>query len=246
MKIDIKIKNNKDFGDIALLIDKPQFLEAIKMLREKWNIIAPLPLRKLKNFQGNLFDKNKLQEFEIDIRDLRIKFNKPDTFDKVMSYSIICGVIPNGIYKSTYYGIAGSPPSRLEDRTSRVAIFVTPQSQNDDVSEALREIRKNIFKNREDGYNVFFSIYSKDEVSNIKRDRRWYWKNLNGKSYRDIAIEENKARISYSEAKKAEKHIKDFSDKKTKEYLSNLRYIDNYAETIRKALKRYRKALSAT
>lgn len=246
MKIEIIIKDNKDFGDVAFLVDKLQFLDAIKIFRGKWNIKAPLPLSELKNFQGNLFDKNKLQDFEIDIRDLRIRFNRPDTFDNVISHSIICGVVPEGVYESTYYGIADSPPSRLEGRTSRVAIFVTPQSRTEDVLEALKDIKKNIFIKRDDGYNVFFSVYSKDEITNIKRDRGWHWENLNGKSYRDIAIEENKANISYSEAKKAEKHIKDFSDKKTKEYLSNLRYIDNYAETIRKALKRYRKALSAT
>lgn len=199
-RIDIKIKNNKEFGDVAFLVDKPAFLDAIENLRKEWNIKHLLLSNKFKDWQQKLFDKGykTQEEFEIDIRDLRIKLNKPETFDKVIAYAIVCGKIPDGVYKSTYWRVDPlvSPPSRLQSKTTRVAIYITPQSQHENVLKAFSEVKKRVFKARNDGYDPFFSLYNKDTAKNIKRDRDWYWHWLNKKDkdkgvYRDICTEWN-------------------------------------------------------
>lgn len=210
-KIDILIKDNKEFGDVAFLVDKPTFLKAVERLRKKWGLDKLIALNKFKEWTNGLFykreTKQKEQEilrsqptdhlsdvdlevfkeqiervmpdvdFECDVRDLRIQFNRPETFDKAIAYAIVCGIIPDGVYKSTYWAHDFSTPApiRLQDRTSRVAIYVTPQSQKQDVLEAFKEVREGVLKSRSDGYDPFFSLYDKDEVTNIKRDRDWYW-----------------------------------------------------------------------
>lgn len=283
-KIEILIKNNKDFGDVAFLVDKSEFLEAISKLRSKWRIKNLLPLNKFVEWEQKLFDEREIKQaeqqklakqlpsnisdselewlqekvarvmpdvdFECDVRDIRIRFNKPETFDKAISYAVVCGTIPDGIYKSTYWRVdpSASPPLRLQDRTIRIAIYVTPQSQNEEVLQALREIRTRVFKDRNDGYTPFFSLYNKDEISNIKRDRHWYWENLNGKSYQDIAISENKSKKYFEKAKDSmkKKTLNNLSIEKREEYRKHLNWIQDYSEAIRKAIKRYIRALSAT
>ena len=174
MKIDIQEKNVKYFGDIALLVDNEDFLKSIAQLRKrlKINIVSPT---KFNDYLQELYEKNKLQEFDDEIRDLRIKFKRPDTFDIVISYAVVCHLIPNRVYKSTYYGIADIPLSKYNGKTSRIAIFVTPQSKNEDVLDNLKEIRRKIFKKRNDGYDVFFDLYNKKFSYEIKRDRYWFW-----------------------------------------------------------------------
>lgn len=257
-KIDILIKDNKEFGDVAFLVDKPAFLKAIDRLRKKWGLQQLISKDKFREWKYKLIDqredKQKEQEvlkkqpidhlsdadleflkeqiervmpdidFECDVRDLRIEFNKPETFDDAIAYAIVCGVIPDGVYNSTYWATDLSIPTpiRLQDRTSRVAIYVTPQSQKEDVLRVFKEAKSRVFKPRGDGYNPFFSLYNKDEITNIKRDRDWYWRHLNGRSYKAIAIEDNKSR------------------------LKDRYWIEDYTEMVRKAVKRYQKALTAT
>lgn len=256
-KITILIENNKEFGDIAFLVDNPKFLEAIDRLRDKWGIKNLINIDQLGNWQNNLFkqreskqgEQNQLKivnvddlsdcdleawkekiervmpnvDFECDVRDLRIQFDKPETFDKAITHAIMCGIIPDGVYKSTYYGIeATTTPLRLQDRTARIAIYITPQSTDEEVSKVVGETRKVFFKTKMWGIYPFFSLRNKDQVTNIKRDRGWYWRNLGGESYMQIAIADN---------------LKRKSDKY---------WIQDYAEKVRKALKRYSDALSAT
>jgi hypothetical protein len=256
-QIKILIRNNKEFGDIALLVDKEQFLEDVKRLRIKWGIKELIPIKLYPEWREDLVrarsskqqEQNKLKkqdvrnltdpeledfkdviarvmpdvDFECDIRDLRIKFNKPETFDKAIAYSVICGVIPSGIYKTTYYEYESSRlPERLQDRTSRIGIYVTPQSTEEDILRVFRAVKGSIFKPRADGLGPFFNLYNKDQITNIKRDRDWYWRNLKKDSYKKIAVSDNEKLM-------ADKY-----------------FIEDYAEKVRKAIKRYREALSAT
>lgn len=257
-KIDIQIKENKEFGDVAFLVDKPAFLKAVERLRKKWGLEQLILPDKFKEWKDELFYKRDSKrreqdilkkqpvdhlsdadlevfkehvervmpdvDFECDIRDLRIEFNKPETFDKAIAYAIVCGIIPDGIYKSTYWAndLSIPAPIRLQDRTSRIAIYVTPQSQQKDVLEAFKQVREGVFKSRGDSYYPFFSLYDKDEITNIKRDRDLYWRKLQGSSYKVIALEDNKNR------------------------LKDPYWIEDYKEIVRKAIKRYQKVLTAT
>lgn len=228
-RIEILIADNKEFGDVAFLVDKQEFLETVEKLRKKWEIRKLLPVKKfvdwkqklyearvikqkeyktaLNDFPDNLSDIQieELQDkigrimpdvdFDCDARDVRIKFRRPDTFDKVIEYAIVCGIIPDGIYKSTYWEIdpSTSPPQRLQDQTLRVAIYVTPQTQDKDLSKVFKEIKTSSFKDNKDTYTLFYDLESKDVSGEVKRNREWYWINhlgcKNRKGYNKIAKE---------------------------------------------------------
>lgn len=208
-KVTILIEDNKEFGDVAFLVDKPEVLNTIEILRKKWGITKTNNLNQFNSWKNNLFEQRSLKQgeqdrltreniddlsdcdlevwkekiervmpdvdFECDVRDLRITFNRPETFDKAISYAIVCGIIPDGVYKSTYFAVeAPTTPLRLQDRTSRIAIYVTPQSKEEDVIKALLEVKKKFFKEKY-MYFPFYSLYDKDEATKIKRDRAWYW-----------------------------------------------------------------------
>lgn len=247
-RIEIKIIDHKDFADVAFLVDKSHFLEAIEQLRQKWKVKQLLPLDKFKDWQQTLYDKGfkEVDETEVDIRDLRIRFNRPENFDEVIVYAVVCGIIPDGIYHSTYWAVDPlvEPPSRLQSKTMRVVIYVTPQSQGKDITSAFREIKKNVFQKRNDGYDPFFSLYNIDTAGEVERDRNWYWRNEQGESHQDIAVKDMKIKDSFIKAQNAEKHIKNYSDEEVKKYLACLKYVDAYVEKVRKAIERYKKALS--
>lgn len=244
-RIDIKIKDNKEFGDVAFLVDKCAFLDAVENLRKKWNIKYLLPLNKFKDWQQNLYDEStkRLEDFEVDVRDLRIRSNKPETFDKAIAYSVVCGIIPDGIYKSTYWSVDPlvSPPLRLQSRTSRVAIFVTPQSVEEEVMKALSEIKGKYFKNTKSGYDPFFILYHKRGESTIERDRDWYWRNLKGESPLQISVVANKGQKYRKDALRA---IKIHPHKN--EYDVYMRNIDSYKKMVEQATRRYKRALTYT
>jgi hypothetical protein len=248
-RIEIKIKDNKDFGDVAFLVDKLAFLEVINFLRNKWKIKQLLTPNNYKDWEQKLYDEclESLEEFQIDVRDLRIKFNRPETFDNVIAHSIVCGSVPNGIYKSTYWQVVLDVPNpvKLQSKTSRVAIFITPQSQLEQVKKLYKEIKTKYFKS-DDEYGAFFNTYNKDEIPNIKRDRNWYWKNKIGESYFKIALKDTKKELAYKEAQKASKHRGDYLDKEWKKYNDCLEYVEHYSEMVRKAVERYKKALTYT
>lgn len=243
-RIDIAITEDRAFGDIAFLVDKPKFLESLYRLRNKWAIRELLPASKLKDWKQNLFDRSmeNMTDFEIDIRDLRIRFNKPETFDNAIAYALVCGVIPNEVYKSTYSGIEPQvSPARLDDRTTRVAIYITPQSTEEDVLRVFKAIKKNYFKDKGDGYAPFFSLKHKRGESTIKRDRGLYWRNIGGESPLSIAVRDNKGVNFYSKAKKAIKtHPHD------KEYDKYLNAVEDYSKMVEQAIRRYKQALTYT
>lgn len=243
-RIKVEITEDRAFGDIVFLVDRPEFLESLHRLRDKWGIKKPLPVSKLKGWKQSLFDRSmkNMTDFEVDIRDLRIRFNKPETFDNAIVYALVCAAIPNKAYKSTYSDIEPQvSPARLDDRTTRVAIYVTPQSREEDVLNVFKDVKKNYFKNHEDGYSPFFSLEHKRGELTIKRDREWYWRNINGESPLKIAVNDNKGVSFYSKAKKAIKtHPHD------KEYDTYLNVVEDYSKMVEQAIRRYKHALTYT
>jgi hypothetical protein len=231
-KIDIQITDDKEYIDIATLVDKQKFLVAVERLRKKWGLGQTIPPEgylawKEKLYKGRRarigeqkqlikkFSKNGYGaedpdgydeaiarvmpdlDFECDIRDLRLFFNRPETFDIAIAYAVVCGVVPDNKYTSTYHGATHGPGDMdLLEKRDRVAIFVTPQTRSTELKEVMDDIRANTF-NRKGWVIPRYSLDKQKATSNIKRDRRWYWKHLpkdgggEGKSYMKIAKEEH-------------------------------------------------------
>lgn len=66
MKIDILTKNDKHFLELAILFDKPEFLEWLPKIRNKYTFNTPIPLNKYHETASS-FQHSKLERFDLSI-----------------------------------------------------------------------------------------------------------------------------------------------------------------------------------
>jgi len=114
-KIVIQSKNKKHITDIAMLVDRLDFLLDIKQIREKWKIDKLYYFYQMDEFinfhiadnKGKISDpketQKRLEKFNQEIITLRNKYRRTKNFDIVIKYAIGFGAIPDGIYDSCYW-----------------------------------------------------------------------------------------------------------------------------------------------
>lgn len=212
--IKIDIKDGRLYCDVALLVDYPEFIKDLQKLRDKWEIKELIPLNKFTNWLDELqkrptqkrqitsvegrdqYDEEIARQrphidLECDIRDLRIKHKRTDNFDKAIMYALVCGAVPNKVYKTAYSQGTGSfIPWRFRGETERVAIFITPQTTDNDLMGEWRDARKFFFKPKNDYLRVIGNYKTgKDE---IRKHRQWYLAWFNGKSFKEITDKDEK------------------------------------------------------
>jgi len=191
-KIEITIRNKRHYADVAILVDRPDFIDWINKLRAKWRI--------KKNFKeyhdflvhiGKQERKNKArEEFEKDVKKVRLAFNRSPNFDNVITHAIAFGKVYKGSYNPCYYEHILDPVDPNDERKDKYAIIVTPNTVLDDIAPILKEIKTRIKKGLEQKkdkkkMNASLADYSFElgpqytipsrKVENIVRDRRWYW-----------------------------------------------------------------------
>jgi len=188
-------------------------------------------------------------DFHFDMLHLTSKYHRPRFFVRVAIVATVCGKVTDKDYESVYINttpmgipISISPIAPAYPWLLEFELRFSPWTKETEIVEAFRS-----FKNSEKSFEYYEKVWGKilnpDTISNIKRDREWYWRNLDGKNYKDIAIADNKGVKYYREAQEAEKHIKNVPDKLATEYIRHLRDIEKYAEKVRKAIKQYQKPL---
>lgn len=144
-KIDIQTSNKKHATDIAMLIDKPEFLGELIRLREKWNITELLPLP---NIHEQLIEKVELNgrdsEFNDDVDDVLRKFNRGRNFKKVVEYALLTGVIPEKIYFSCYFDVVtiNEPEDLNEPEKYQYVIVMSPRTEKQEVEQAYKEFQE--------------------------------------------------------------------------------------------------------
>lgn len=158
--IDVQTSNKNHAIDICMLVDKLEFLREIQRLRQKWQITK---LYKLEGLLGSssLLDthnplyyteikketiEEKLPEFNQDIENVLKMFNRGKNFKIVVIYALIAGVIPEGIYQSSYFDVAtlneAADPSKPEKY--QYVIVVSPRTEKKEVERAFSEFQKHI------------------------------------------------------------------------------------------------------
>src|SRR3989338_4473295 len=157
-KIEIQTSNKKHATDIAMLVDKPEFLLELKRLREKWRIKN---LQILKNSKGRIslldisnplfftnIDKEKhavkLPEFNQDVEDVLKKFNRGKNFRLVVIYALLTGIIPTGIYQSCYFDVVtiNEPEDLSKPEKYQYIIVMSARAEKQEVEEAFKEFVK--------------------------------------------------------------------------------------------------------
>lgn len=155
-KIEIETKNKKHRTDIAMLVDKIDFLRDTQVLREKWNIniiYKPSQFDKFLNWDI-AGDKDKISDykeaekrlagFNQDIVALRNKYNRTKNFDIVIQYAIGCNCIPEGVYRSCYLDTVLVSQKDNPDNTKnyQFAIVLSPRTEKQEVEEVFAEFQE--------------------------------------------------------------------------------------------------------
>ena len=252
--IEIDIDDLKSYCDIAFLVDKDDFLQDVIKARKEWGIIKtfkslndwynelklnrcgvpatkdiPLPhgevgLKEIEKRKGliHMYQDN-LQKFirltgKFDLlsQSLRKKYMRTPNFDLVIKQAISCGRVE--AYQNTYATFEYPEPiTSIKNpfNEPRIAIIVTPNTRKEDVikvfDEQVAQYQDEYFVNHPTA-----KVLMSDTISNIKRDRKWFWEKKQGKTYLQVAMEDT-SRIGID--------------------------AEDYAETVRKAIKQYEKRL---
>ena len=188
--VKINIRNVKHHTNVALLVDKPEFLKYIAYLREKWNITKLFEPDQYQNFYAYIWGENKDEsrwdEFLKDIEKARRLFNRTPNFDKVIIYAVGFNEIPEHAYKSCYLKIIDK--SAMSGDVEYV-IVVTPYTTETEVKKELAEFKKNIIKGikiEKDESRLAEAIANFEYEPGVKfqdfkgrptieQIRQWYW-----------------------------------------------------------------------
>lgn len=141
--------------------------------------------------------------FYFDIDKIRSKYNKPYYFHWIIRRILVCGEIRDEDYKTVSIYQIGAPFSSgwftgLPIQAAAL-IAVNKETTENELLNIFHEFKKTPAENTYEKY-LKISSFNKDTISNIKRNREWYWKNISntlggeGKSYLVIAKEEAKSR----------------------------------------------------
>lgn len=188
LKIDIQTNNLFRFREIAVLVDKPKFLEEVVRVRETIGLDSPLPFN-----SGNWFTASEkwVEKFPskekvlmTNAKRLCREFKRPTymvndiyqaiLFGKVFEQRVSVGIVhPKTVVESPY-----------------VAIFPTIYTTDEDVKKALDQAKEILKGNSLLGmpFNFKVSNLKHTEFSQIEEHRELYWRNMAGESYTDIAF----------------------------------------------------------
>ncbi len=217
----IKIKNKKKYCDIAFLVDRKDFLKEVTRLRQKWQITRLIKPKQEFEWASRMVKKGQYDSFWKDVAPIRNHFRLTANFDRAIYMAIISGYIDDKIYETAYW----RPVDNDMDvgTPTRFAIYITADTTKKELEAAFREFKtqvKTIRKIRPfDRVYLSYGDAPPDTISNIKRDRKWYWKKKQEKTHLQIATED-KERGGIDPEK--------------------------YKETVRKAVKQYEKRLQAS
>jgi len=168
-KIDIQTTNKSHALEIAMLVDRQDFLLEIESLREKWHVsrltqLTLLPeIQQLLNIQEIISpnaknheeQEEKLNEFNLDVEKILKKFGRGKNFKVVVIYSALVGIVPANIFSSCYFDVA--TVNEAEDKSKpekyQYIIVLSPRTEQKELKEAFSEFQNHIknkiaFENR--------------------------------------------------------------------------------------------------
>ncbi len=130
--------------------------------------------------------------FHKEIALIRETFQYPPHFDDLVMRAALFHRITD--FKTVevvmYQRTKESRPGTLNEMDSTTAILVTPFSTKEDVLQAFDEAKK--LRNQIEKSNPLNTVLDKDTLSNIVRDRAWYWDRVNKKKHGKILEDWNK------------------------------------------------------
>lgn len=233
--------NTSVYQEIALLVDKPEYLRLIDKIREEYSIDEAVPADGDFAFLLSLFSNTREGDINLSKYKSLAKFKEllPKECDNVMSFTkntievlraqaeavLMCFEFGRPFYfvpivlQSIMYGVADTnwlqrTQAVVQDQDyalyrfdeidiPQVVIEISPYSTEIDIKRALRNSKK-IFDT-----DKRFKYFNKkaDYTNKIRNYRHWYWENLSGKKYPEIADEWMKSPFSEDDDSGADENV---------------------------------------
>ncbi len=177
MKIDIKIEDEKNFMDVALAVDQPEFLKLIGVLRRKYKVSKPWSRKGYQDYYRKIHDTKKSEELKNDIEKISDDLNLSLSFIRTITMSLFCGVVTDKDYLPAF--LAKYKESSNINGYDDYCIVLSPQARDLDVIRALQEYRDQV-KNYLDNNlksNRFIPASTNGLISgkfSVRNHRNWY------------------------------------------------------------------------
>lgn len=189
MKIDIQIDDEKNFMDVALVVDQPEFLKLINGLRKKYKVSKTWSYKEYQDYYRKIRDTKKSEELKKDIEKTRDDLNLPSSFIRTITMSLFCGVVTDKDYLPAF--LTRYKQSSNTDGYDEYCIVLSPQARDLDVTRALQEYRDQV-KNYL-GHNLKDYKFIPTSINglvngkqSVKKHRSWYLNFNSGMSLEKI------------------------------------------------------------
>lgn len=198
--IDIQISNKYYMTEIALLVDKPDFLQDLARLREKWGICDTNKYSHFTTFTSAL-ENIQTKEFETDMMKLIKKYKRGKNYLLVVKSALVTGSVPDYVYKNCYFDVATL--NEINDMNHpenfQYIIVLSPSTEFKELKQPFKEFKKHIkekikFQKYKWDMNISSDMdkieqYHPGQVHNnalnyskkkeLDRTREWYWLRYN-------------------------------------------------------------------
>lgn len=171
--------------------DNKKYQTAWDLFQDKWQLKVGDPI--LPESREEWWKVHRILpfwDFYFDINSLREKYHKPNFFHWIITRVLVCGevrdkdystvsIIPFGASFSSG-AFTGLPPS------ASALIQITKETTEDELLRVYRQFKKMPSQNTYEGSLFDGDAFNPDTISNIHRDREWYWQKKADLNYRQI------------------------------------------------------------
>lgn len=193
MTIEIDIKDNKRFLDVAIVVDRQDFRVEVERIRQEFNIPFPLNAVQLRQFIMDLYKQKKETTFRDRIEKARKTLRLPITFLNVIEAVALTNRVDDSNYKPAFLTHKLDVYNEEAGEVSEIySIVLSPNARDSDVLKALQEYRDQLDNEKGVGdYKYIGTVWGKEkDKPSIKSYRRWYWENQSGRTYQQICEDE--------------------------------------------------------
>jgi len=204
--VTIEINDKRKYGLVAFLIDRDDFIEDINYFRHQLSIKSLISRKLLFNrLSHNIrivkkgIEIRKMVPHDAYVEILLKKYHRSSNYKDVIIQSLYTGEVheedlvndikadgvavycnsTSPVYVVLPHSTDFSISQKIILKETEMAIVITPEATLKDVVKAYQQLKK--------VKKIHANIWlTPDTISNIIRDREWYWMHKNGMSYAEI------------------------------------------------------------
>lgn len=204
--IDIRISDKWKYAKVAFLVDREDFLKDIEQARKELGFSDLISYDKVDDWKEEESGKRRKSSIK-GIRDIVLpfpyldnltyellrKYKKKGPFFQVIKYSILCGIVTDNEFSRTAFCYI----DEYDSFDPHILIVITPDTRPQEIVEMFRKEIPNVIQN----YNRLTKSTTKklDTISNIERNREWYWLRRSGLSWSKLHKEVTKGGLVISQ-----------------------------------------------